>query len=89
MTSKCEKIISALERAKRESEEYALDRVIVPFRELNIILELLKKQKPKSFDLVEQTLFAKTGLCPECGEKLHSGMHPNYCGFCGQAVKWE
>ena len=52
-------------------------------------LALLKRQEPKEIDLVEQSLFAKIGLCPECGEKLYSGMHPNYCGFCGQAVKWK
>ena len=45
MMSQYKKIISALERAKRESEEYAQDKIIVPFRELNIILELLKEQE--------------------------------------------
>ena len=40
-----EKIISAIEKAKNESEEYALDRIIVPFKDADMIVELLKEQE--------------------------------------------
>ena len=40
-----EKIISAIEKAKKESAENALDRIIVPFKEANMIIDLLKEQE--------------------------------------------
>ena len=40
-----EKVIRAIEKAKKQSEEYAQDRIIVPFREADMILELLKEQE--------------------------------------------
>ena len=42
-----EKIINAIEKAKKQSEEYALDRIIVPFKEADMILALLKEQEHK------------------------------------------
>jgi len=40
-----EKIIRAIEKAKKQSEEYAQDRIIVPFKEADMILSLLKEQE--------------------------------------------
>ena len=40
-----EKIINAIEKAKKQSEEYAQDRIIVPFKETDMILALLKEQE--------------------------------------------
>ena len=40
-----EKIINAIEKAKKQSEEYAQDRIIVPFKEADMILALLKEQE--------------------------------------------
>ena len=28
------------------------------------------------------------GICPNCGHDLVPGINTNYCGNCGQAVKW-
>ena len=44
-----EKIIDAIERAKKQSEEYGLDRILVDFKAADMILELLKDQKPISY----------------------------------------
>ena len=86
-----EKVIKGLESQLDDLQKYADsdDVLTLTQDQAKDILALLKKQEPKEIDLVEQSLFAKIGLCPECGEKLHSGMHPNYCGFCGRAVKWN
>ena len=39
-----EKIINAIEKAKKQSEGYAQDRIIVPFKEADMIIALLKEQ---------------------------------------------
>lgn len=40
-----EKVISAIEKAKEQSEEYGLDRILVDFKAADMILELLKEQE--------------------------------------------
>lgn len=40
-----EKIINALEKAKKQSEEFAQDIIIVPFKETDMIIALLKEQE--------------------------------------------
>ena len=40
-----EKIINAIEKAKKQSEDYAQDTIIVPFKEADMILALPKEQK--------------------------------------------
>lgn len=42
-----EKIINAIEKAKKQSEGYAQDRIIVPFKEADMIISLLKEQEEK------------------------------------------
>ena len=92
-----EKIICAIEKAKKQSEEYALDRIIVPFREADMILALLKKQEAKPIVYTDNPC---TGLpvarCPKCGKSLDRYLYGrrqegeiNFCPYCGQAVKWE
>ena len=39
-----EKIINAIEKAKKQSEEYAQERIIVPFKEADMIITMLKEQ---------------------------------------------
>lgn len=50
-----EKIIKAIEKAKKQSEQYALDRIVVPFKEADMILALLKEQEARvlNWDEVE------------------------------------
>ncbi len=47
-----EKVIKALERAKAQSEEYAQDHIVVPFKELDMILALLREQEKERENIV-------------------------------------
>ena len=47
-------------------------------------LALLKAQEP-----VEIKNSAGNGICPGCGRIIPAWSSPNYCGYCGQAVKWK
>lgn len=38
------KLVVAIERAKEQSEEYGLDRILVSFKAADMVLELLKEQ---------------------------------------------
>jgi hypothetical protein len=88
-----EKIISAIEKAKKQSEENAQDAIIVPFKEVDMIISLLKEQKAVEPD----TNSAGTCTCGTCGETV--GYYPagcniprklcKFCPECGRAVKWE
>ena len=68
-----------------------------PYREVNrceeqIVsdaLELLKAQEPRTVHVTAEINYRKIGNCPNCGKPINSGDYPNYCGHCGQAVKWE
>lgn len=31
----------------------------------------------------------RDGYCPKCGALLEHKYNPQYCGNCGQEVKWE
>lgn len=55
----------------------------------NDILVLLKEQEPKTVIITHQNEYCKDGKCPSCGHELDDNMHPKYCGYCGQAVKWN
>lgn len=61
----------------------------------NDVFELLKKQ-PEMLKKRESVTIKKTkehgfgvygGICPKCKNWIQS--EHSYCGFCGQAVKWE
>lgn len=52
-------------------------------------LALLKAQEPKPVHVTADINSRKIGECPNCGKWINSGDYPNYCGQCGQAVKWE
>lgn len=52
-------------------------------------LTLLKAQEPKPVHVTAEINHRKIGECPNCGKPINSGDYPNYCGQCGQAVKWE
>lgn len=84
-----EKIILAIEKAKRQSEEYAQDTIIIPFKEADMILSLLKEQ---------ETIFLKDGhhvRCTNCGEywcdsdREGNPFPMDFCPHCGKAAKWE
>ena len=92
-----EKLVIAIERAKEQSEEYGLDRILIDFKAVDMILELLKDQEAKE---VKVSTNMYTGLpithCPKCGVSLDRYLYGrqcfgqiNYCPICGQAVKWD
>ena len=56
-------------------------------------LELLKSlelQEPKTVQTigVVGVLDTRFANCPWCGARIHDNESQNYCGHCGQAVKW-
>ena len=53
------------------------------------VLALLKAQEPVAVHVFTVIDKRKTGDCPNCGRFISTADHPKYCGFCGQAVKWE
>ena len=52
-------------------------------------LALLQSQEPKLVHVTADINRRKVGECPNCGKMINSGDYPNYCGRCGQAVKWD
>lgn len=51
-------------------------------------LALLKAQEARLVHVTAEINYRKIGECPTCGKLINSGDYPNYCGRCGQAVKW-
>lgn len=63
-------------------------------------LALLKEQTDVPVDTKKQVLadrqcevspyhYERKGFCPKCHQEVKHVLNRNYCGFCGQAVKWE
>ena len=52
-------------------------------------IALLEEQKPKLVDEIQlsQDVFIFGG-CPKCKALITHSDHKNFCGYCGQAVKW-
>lgn len=59
----------------------------------DMVIALLKAQEPR---VIKNS--AGIGICPGCGHIIPAWSSPNiipvwsspnYCGYCGQAVKWE
>ena len=87
-----EKLVKAIKKARDEAVSVGLDRITVPFKETDMILELLRKQQPmnvKSHD----DFWLPEGVCPSCYTTLDrytvTGREQAYCAFCGQAVNWN
>lgn len=53
------------------------------------IIALLKEQEAKPVEVCGQMFTVEYGHCPTCGKGMDSDTYPRWCGFCGQAVKWE
>ncbi len=85
------RVINAIEQAKKQSEEYALDKIIVPFKEADMILTLLKEQEPKTIlGIADSIEGIEVGKCPRCERMILSKQSDPtwFCKYCGQAVKW-
>jgi len=64
------------------------------FEQMRDAIELLKDQEPKSviFDRqceVEPGRWERKGFCPKCHQVVLWIVNREYCGFCGQKVKWQ
>lgn len=83
-----EKMICAIERAKRQSEEYVQDRIFVPFREADMIISLLKEQEPVEphveHDSEDDSWYYGCGACHEAID-----YKDKFCRHCGREVKWD
>ena len=75
------KIINAIEKAKKQSEEYAQDHIIVPFKEADMILAMLKEQ-----EAVKPSWSRGKPFCSACGLQIRGG---KYCSECGKPISWE
>ncbi len=56
--------------------------------------DLLKEQDAQSVlsnrvCKVEPFRYVRKGFCPKCHQEMEWLLNRKYCGFCGQAVKWE
>ena len=49
-----------------------------------------EKTKPVEITFEEEILGVSrvTGLCPVCKKDIDPYNHPNYCGHCGQSIRW-
>ena len=61
---------------------------------INTAIDLLKEQEPKSVESIQMdrsdTWGADlSGYCPSCKRPLKNRFNKQFCGECGQAVKWE
>ena len=52
-------------------------------------IAFLKEQEAVSVEVCGHMFTVKYGHCPKCNEGLDSEAYPHWCGYCGQAVKWE
>ena len=52
-------------------------------------LALLKEQEAVKIDVKKINNSGRCGRCPNCLMELNEVDYPNWCGNCGQAVKWE
>lgn len=79
-----------------EAKEEIIKEVFVEAQQtIENAISLLKEQEPKPELPVdirpanERFATMKLGYCPKCGKKINSVDHKNYCGECGQEVKWN
>ena len=56
---------------------------------LDIAMKALEQYKPHYVNDMKWHNLNTFGDCPNCGTRIYQRYHPNYCGTCSQAVKWE
>ena len=85
-----EKYIEVLSKTVKAVKELNRDAPIkISLECVEDILELLKEQEPKSVLSNHVRRYARKGFCPKCHQEIEWLFNRQYCGFCGQAVKWE
>ena len=92
MIEKLNKLIKMLEALIADTEWS--DIVDLSPEDAKDILALLRKQKPQPviFDRqceVEPGRWERKGFCPKCHQEVLWMVNREYCGFCGQELKWN
>ena len=84
-----EKVIHELKTRLAIAEENNNTYVpVVKIDTIRKILALLKEQEAITIKKTKEHGFCVYGgICPKCRNWIQSAH--SYCGFCGQAVKWE
>ena len=82
-----ERCICHVPDACKDCSKYGGDNAIRCMEELlSNALSLLKAQEQNSKKIIEK---GNVYECPWCGEEVFIDTNPNYCGYCGKAVKWD
>ena len=53
------------------------------------VIGILKAQEPTLIDLQTINNKVKYGYCPKCNHILDGIYNKQFCGSCGQSVKWD
>ena len=51
--------------------------------------ELEKRNEPKMVVMKRPMDYMNMAHCPSCHNFINNVHHNKYCGYCGQAVKWD
>lgn len=62
------------------------DNVIKGLEEIS---DHFKEKEEKPVEICGRLSTLTYGNCPRCGKYMNSELYPHWCGFCGQAVKWN
>lgn len=90
-----EKVIDGLRKAAEELARYAPMKVNGRCQMyFDGAIHLLKEQEAQtvlSNRVCESApcRYIRKGFCPKCHQEVEWLLNRNYCGFCGQAVKWD
>ena len=88
-----EKVIKELEVRIISDTDKGYKTIEIPVNEAEDILALLKEHEPKEVKDKSKRikLFDEyfEGECPSCRSFLDEHSNRNFCGYCGQAVKWD
>ena len=84
------KYIEILSKTAKTVKEFNEDTPIkISLKCIEDILELLKEQEAVTIKKTKEPYGYGVygGICPKCRNWIQSAH--SFCGFCGQAVKWE
>lgn len=84
-------IIHAWAECAREREQFFSTKHLEDIAEwTDDAIAMLKEQDMQNVvDMRLSKDWFRIASCPRCNESLEWVYHRNYCGYCGQAVKWE
>lgn len=97
--TKAEKVIAGLQRCCVDnctqgskcpyySEKDCLTALLYEALEVVEEREPLKVLQDRECEVAPNT-WQRKGFCPKCHQEVQWIINRNFCGFCGQTVKWE